>query len=67
MRQTADGQGLYRCTNCGAERLGQDERAACCCGIRLKTGADAGIRCQRNPAASPEFPSEIVAGQMAAA
>lgn len=63
VRETFDGRRIYRCTNCGAEREGRTEAALCCCGIRLKTGVDAGIRCQPNPDPTPEFPSEIVAAQ----
>ena len=63
VRETFDRRRIYRCTNCGAEREGKTEAAVCCCGIKLKTGVDAGIRCQVNPDRSPEFPSEIVAAQ----
>jgi len=62
-RETFDRRHVYRCTNCGAEREGRTESVLCCCGIRLKSGVDAGIRCQRNPEPTPEFPSEIVAAQ----
>lgn len=59
------GEGVrrYRCSNCGLEATGRDESALCACGLRLKGGRDAGIRCERNPTPTPEFPSEIVAGQ----
>lgn len=63
MRQTFDRRHIYRCTNCGIEREGRTEAALCCCGIKLKTGVDAGIRCQRADNPTPEFPSEIVATQ----
>lgn len=63
MRETFDRRKVYRCSNCGLEQEGRTEAAICCCGIKLKTGADAGIRCQANPSKSPEFPSEIVAAE----
>lgn len=63
MRETFDRRKVYRCSNCGLEREGGSETAICCCGIKLKTGTDAGIRCQKNPEKSPEFPSEIVAAE----
>lgn len=62
-RETFDRRNVYRCSNCGIEREGKTEAVSCCCGIKLKTGVDAGIRCQRNPDPRPEFPSEIVAAQ----
>lgn len=66
-READDGERLvYRCANCGAEAEGRRESVLCCCGIKLKTGADAGIRCVVNNAPSPECPSQIVAEQVAA-
>lgn len=64
VRETFDRRKVYRCSNCGLEREGRTESAICCCGIKLKTGSDAGIRCQHNPEKSPEFPSEIVAAEV---
>jgi len=60
-RETFDHRRIYRCSNCGIEREGRTEAAVCCCGIKLKSGADLGVRCQRNPDPRPEFPSEVVA------
>lgn len=53
----------YRCTNCGLEAIGRDPACVCACGLRLKNGKDAGLRCERNGAPTPEFPSEVVACQ----
>lgn len=64
MREGFDGQTVYRCSNCGVERDGVDERVICCCGLKLRTTVDAGIRCRVNENRSPEFPSEIVAVQV---
>lgn len=59
------GAHLYRCSNCGQEAIGRGAPTLCACGQRLKTGKDAGLRCEVNTDQSPEFPSEIVAGQVA--
>lgn len=64
MRETFDRRKVYRCSNCGAEREGHDSRVICCCGLKLRTGIDAGVRCQVNEDRSPECPGEIVAEQV---
>lgn len=51
---------MYRCTNCGAERISTRPETLCACGITLRTGKNAGLRCVRNPAPTPECPSEII-------
>jgi hypothetical protein len=53
----------WTCTNCGAETVHREVSSICSCGIRTKTGRDAGVRCERNPTPTPEFPSLIVAAQ----
>lgn len=63
MREAFDRKKTFRCSNCGIEAEGRTEAAICSCGIKLKTGVDAGIRCGPNPDKTPEFPSEIVASQ----
>lgn len=63
MREAFDRRRTYRCAGCGAEADGSSEAAVCCCGIKLKTGVDAGIRCQVNPDRTPEFPAEVTAVQ----
>ena len=65
LRETFDHRKIYRCAGCGAEQEGRSEAAVCCCGIRLKSGIDAGIRCQVNANPTPEFPAQIVAAQAA--
>jgi hypothetical protein len=60
---STDGRRIYRCAQCGARADGDDTSVICCCGIRLKTGADAGVRCVANGAPSAECPLEIVAEQ----
>lgn len=61
VRETFDHKRVYRCSGCGVEREGKSEAAVCCCGLKLKTGVDAGIRCVQNQNKIPEFPAEIVA------
>jgi hypothetical protein len=62
--ESTDGQRVYRCAQCGARGHGDDASVICCCGIRLRTGVDAGVRCVLNEAPSPECPLEIVAEQV---
>lgn len=62
---------LFECTNCGERATGAEPAVLCCCGMKIRrpnrSGAsghmlvDAGIRCVRNEAPTPEFPSVIVA------
>jgi hypothetical protein len=62
-RETFDHRHVYRCAQCGVEREGKGTVSICCCGIKLKGGKDAGVRCTVNGERSPEFPSEIIAEQ----
>lgn len=65
------GHRAYTCTNCGAEAVGQDSSALCCCGLTIrKVGKDsrsgsllinAGIRCALNPSPTPDMPSLYIA------
>lgn len=61
----------WRCTNCGVEAVARQVSSLCACGQRLKPlkskgpWRDAGVRCVRNPNPSPEFPSLIVAVELA--
>ena len=63
VRETFDRRRIYRCSGCGIEKEGRSEAAICACGIKLKTGLDAGIRCEPNPDRSPEWPAEVTATQ----
>jgi len=63
VRETFDRRRIYRCAGCGVEKEGRSEAAICSCGMKLKTGVDAGIRCEPNPMRSPEWPAEITAAQ----
>ena len=65
MRETFDRRRIYRCSGCGVEKEGRSEADICACGIKLKTGVDAGIRCELNPDRSPEWPAEVTAAQAA--
>jgi hypothetical protein len=64
VREAFDRRKTYRCSGCGLESVGTSHTVLCCCGIKLKTGIDAGIRCEPNPDKRPEFPCEIVASQV---
>lgn len=55
-----DRRRTYRCSCCGVTREGKSETVICGCGIRLKSGRDAGWRCVVNTERSPECPAEIV-------
>lgn len=63
-RETFDHKHVYRCSNCGIEKEGRSEAAICSCGMKLKNGVDAGIRCQAQEHPTPEFPSQVVAVQV---
>ena len=63
VRETFDRRRIYRCAGCGIEKEGRSEAAICSCGIKLKTGVDAGIRCELNTNRSPEWPAEVTAAQ----
>ena len=64
MRETFERKRVYRCACCGVEAQGRTEASICACGIKLKTGVDAGIRCGVNHDKSPEWPAEITAMQI---
>lgn len=63
VRETFDRRKVFRCSNCGAQREGHDSRVICCCGLKVRKGADMGVRCQVNEDRTPEWPGEIVAMQ----
>lgn len=63
-RETFDHKRVYRCSNCSIEKEGRSEAAICACGMKLKNGVDAGIRCQAQEHPTPEFPSQVVAVQV---
>lgn len=65
-RTTFDRRKIYRCSNCETEVVGDSSQCLCCCGIKLRTNKDAGIRCIVNPSRTPENPSYIVAEQVSA-
>lgn len=62
-------QTRYECTNCGADATGRAPDVLCACGLALRNHSpaggtlDAGLRCQPNPAPSPDFPSRFVAAE----
>lgn len=59
-RKGVAGGWVHRCSDCGLEMAGRIE-SICACGVHLKTGKNAGLRCVRNPdGPSPENPAEVV-------
>lgn len=63
VHEAFDRRKTYRCSNCDLEVEGHSPAAICTCGIKLKTGVDAGIRCQKSDQKTPEFPATITASQ----
>lgn len=55
-----DGEPVFRCSNCGAEGSGA-VTTVCACGMTLRNGKSAGLRCVRNKNRSASLPSEVVA------
>lgn len=45
---------ILRCCECGTEAEGAGPEALCWC------GSGTGFRCARNPARTPELPTEII-------
>ncbi len=58
--ENKDGSQTARCSNCGAEGEG-GHKSICACGLKLKSGKSAGLKCVANPNRSADLPSEIVA------
>lgn len=54
------GRRIYRCTNCGTQLEAKAVSSLCCCGMKLRSGRDAGVRCLENPNPTPECPNEII-------
>ncbi|WP_454764443.1 hypothetical protein [Cupriavidus campinensis] len=48
------GDEVFRCSNCGSQAQGADERVVCACGLP-------GARCEVNDSPTPLEPGEIVA------
>jgi hypothetical protein len=62
---------LYQCSNCGQGATGRSPDVLCSCGTEIRRADPAGaplllgLRCQPNPAPSPDFPSLFVAADAA--
>lgn len=59
-RADENGEQVFRCSNCGAEGQGA-VKSVCCCGMTLRSGKSAGLRCVKNSNKSAALPSEVVA------
>jgi hypothetical protein len=47
------------CYECGEKVVGRVQDL-CCCGVKLRNGKNAGLRCEPNPNVTPEVPALIV-------
>lgn len=54
---------LYRCAECGIEKVGHSSAIICACGFKVKGRTNLGLKCEPNTGKSPEFPAEIIARQ----
>ena len=59
-RTDEDGTTVFRCSNCGAEGR-EAVKSVCCCGMTLRSGKSAGLRCTINNNKNAALPSEVVA------
>lgn len=59
-RTAEDGAQVFRCSNCGAEGR-EAVKSVCCCGMTLRSGKSAGLRCTINNNKNAALPSEVVA------
>lgn len=64
VRTTFENKKIYKCSNCDIEVEGSHEHALCCCGMKLRSNRDAGVRCQVNTNRTPENPAAVVAIQV---
>lgn len=53
-----DDDQVFRCSNCGSEAQGSDERVICACGLP-------GVECRPNDNPTPAEPGEIIAVESA--
>lgn len=54
---------IYRCAECGIERVGHSSAIICACGFKVNGRTNLGLRCELNTTKTPEFPAEIIARQ----
>lgn len=54
---------LYRCAECGIEKVGHSSAIICACGFKVSGRKNLGLKCEPNTGKSPEFPAEIIARQ----
>ena len=63
-RTTFDHRKIFKCSNCETEVQAEHVTGLCCCGMKLRGGKDAGVRCVENTKRVPENPAHIVAQQV---
>lgn len=54
-----DGRAGVICSICETSAAGGHQNL-CCCGVKLRRGVSAGLRCVKNPDVSPEVPATII-------
>ena len=64
VRTRFDNVKVHKCSNCETEVVSDAPGGLCCCGMKLRTNRDAGVRCQVNAERKPENQSYIVAAQI---
>lgn len=62
-RVDADGKVHVRCSCCTLSAEGP-AKSICCCGATFARGRHAKLRCVKQDTPTPEFPCEIVAGEV---
>lgn len=59
IRRAESGKLVVKCAECDAAIEGS-HLDICCCGVTLQSGANAGLRCMKNEARTPEQPQAII-------
>ena len=59
----ADGTQTAKCSICELEADG-DHKSICACGLKLKSGKSAGLKCKRQEMPTAEMPARVVAVAM---
>lgn len=63
-RVTFENKKVFRCAECETEVQADSVVGLCCCGMKLRVGKDAGVRCIEQTEKTPEQPTVIVAAQV---
>lgn len=63
-RVTFEGRKVFKCAECETEVQADGVVGLCCCGMKLRGGKDAGVRCIEQTNRTPMMPAMIVAAQV---